>query len=139
MNLSDVNRVRQLLRGLPSVTEEIPFGPDALVYKILGIRMFALLMWNRQPLALNLKCEPNQALILREQYNWVSPGYHMNKQHWNTLTLDVHTPSTAAIPMIHASYQLVAKKLTRANRKKLSYENGLPFEVLMDSLGGDSI
>lgn len=135
MNVNDVSTIRQRLLELPSVTEEMPFGPNALVYKILGIRMFALLMWNRQPLALNLKCEPNQALILREQFDWVTPGYHMNKQHWNTLTLEDHTPDTAVINMIHISYQLVARKLTRVNRRKLAYENGKPFDVLIDSLG----
>ena len=139
MNLSEVRLLRQLLCELPSVTEEMPFGPDALVYKILGLRMFALLMWNRQPLAINLKCDPNQALILREQYDWVTPGYHMNKQHWNTINLGKLTPGEVVIPMIHCSYQLVARKLNGSARKRLAYENGVPFDQLLDSLGRHSI
>ncbi len=139
MILSETDPVRQLLCELPSVTEEMPFGPNVLVYKILGQRMFALLMWNRQPLALNLKCEPNQALILREQYDWVTPGYHMNKQHWNTVSLGRLTPGEIVVSMIHASYQLVARNLTRTDRKRLAYENNMPLDQLLNSLDHHTI
>jgi len=81
--------------------------------------MFALLMWNREPLGINLKCDPNQALILRAQYEAITPGYHMNKQHWNTLLLDGSIPQGALRSMLQTSYTLIASKLTKKERQNL--------------------
>ena len=74
------------------VTEEQPFGPDTLVFKVMG-KMFALVGWQDSPLRVNLKCDPELALTLREQYEAVIPGYHMNKKHWNTMILDGSIPA----------------------------------------------
>lgn len=118
--LTQTRDVRRFLCQMASTSEDMPFGPDTLVYKILGKRMFALLMWNRDPLQLNLKCDPNQALILRQQYAAIAPGYHMNKQHWNTVTLDASLPDELVISMIHNSYTLVANKLSKKDRQQLT-------------------
>ncbi|MDK1023142.1 MAG: MmcQ/YjbR family DNA-binding protein [Gammaproteobacteria bacterium] len=120
-DLTQTRDVRRFLCQMTAASEDMPFGPDALVYKILEKRMFALLMWNRDPLALNLKCDPNQALILREQYAAIAPGYHMNKQHWNTVTLDASLPDALVISMIHNSYTLVVNQLSKKDQKLLGY------------------
>jgi predicted DNA-binding protein (MmcQ/YjbR family) len=134
VNLNKLDTLRSYLKDLPGASEDMPFGPDVLVYKILEKRMFALLMWNQDPLSINLKCDPNQALILRAQYESITPGYHMNKQHWNTLILEGSIPQGALRSMLHASYILVASKLTKKERQKLEYLTGQPFEELVSSL-----
>lgn len=99
-------------------TEETPFGPEALVYKVVG-KMFALVAWEADPLTISLKCEPGQAMFLRDIYPAVRPGYHMNKTHWNTVTLDGTVPDEEVLAMIDDSYDLVVKGLTRAQRDML--------------------
>jgi len=68
----------------PGVTEELPFGENTLVFKVMG-KIFALADMQSQPLSFNLKCDPERAVQLRETYGCVSPGYHMHKKHWNTV------------------------------------------------------
>ncbi len=99
--------------------EETPFGPEALVYKVMG-KMFALVAWEDDPLSITLKCEPGQALLLRDVYAAVRPGYHMNKTHWNTITLDGTIPTAELLGMIDDSYDLVVHSLTRAQREALA-------------------
>lgn len=106
------------LLGKKGATEETPFGPDALVYKVMG-KMFALVAWQEEPLAISLKCEPGQALFLRDIYPAVRPGYHMNKKHWNTVTLDGTIPEHEVKGMIDDSYDLVVKSLPRALKAEL--------------------
>lgn len=99
----------------------MPFGPTALVYKILAAKMFALISWNEDPLRINLKCDPMYALFLREQHAAIKPGYHMNKRHWNTITLDGTIEERKIVSMIEDSYRLVVQKMTRADRRRLLY------------------
>lgn len=98
--------------------KEFPFGPEAAVFKVAG-KMFALIAWTEEPLRINLKCEPDEADFLRTRFSAIGPGYHMNKKHWNTITLDGSIPEDLLIDMIDASYSLVVKGLTRAERQKL--------------------
>jgi len=107
------------LLGRPGVTEETPFGPDALVYKVRG-KMFALVAWNASPLRISLKCRPAHALELRAEYTAVQPGYYLNKQHWNTVTLDGSVPEPVVDQMIDESYQLVVRGLPKQVRAELS-------------------
>lgn len=115
MNLQTITACLLAKKG---ATEETPFGPDALVYKVMG-KMFALVAWEEEPLAISLKCEPGQALFLRDLYPAVRPGYHMNKKHWNTVTLDGTIPEDEVRGMIDDSYELVVKSLTRAMKEEL--------------------
>ncbi len=85
---------------------ELPFGPETLVYKVVG-KMYATIAWQAEPMTLSLKCNPEQALVLREKYLAVNPGYHMSKIHWNTITLDGSIPNQELIAMINESYRLV--------------------------------
>jgi len=100
------------------ITEGFPFGEDVLVFKLNG-KIFLLVLVDEQPLALNLKCDPEQAIEWREQYEAVQPGYHMNKKHWNTVTLDGSIPRQEVLRMIDHSYEQVVKGLKKSDREKL--------------------
>lgn len=115
----DLKELQAYLLNKKAATEETPFGPEALVYKVMG-KMFALVAWQADPLTVSLKCEPGQALFLRDLYPAVRPGYHMNKTHWNTVTLDGSIPESEVLGMIDDSYHLVVNSLTRAQREALA-------------------
>ena len=93
-------------------TEGTPFGPDNIVFKVGG-KMFALLALDEVPTRVNLKCDPDLALELRDRYEQVEPGYHMNKKHWNTVVLDGAIPDGELRKMIDHSYDLVASSLPK--------------------------
>ncbi|MEQ1749847.1 MAG: MmcQ/YjbR family DNA-binding protein [Prosthecobacter sp.] len=104
--------------SLPQVEETTPFGPDILVYKVGG-KMFALAAPEEFPSTVNLKCDPDRAIDLRDRYEDIQPGYHMNKRHWNTLTLEGRLPSKLVRELTDHSYQLVSASLTRKARAEL--------------------
>lgn len=114
----DLKELAAYLLAKKGTAEETPFGPEALVYKVMG-KMFALVAWEDDPLTITLKCEPGQALLLRDVYPAVRPGYHMNKTHWNTITLDGTIPPAELTGMIDDSYNLVVGSLTKALRESL--------------------
>ena len=93
----------------PGAEESTPFGPDVLVFKVGG-KMFALTDPGEYPARLNLKCDPDRAISLRDEYESVLPGYHMNKKHWNTILLDGSLPSPMVRELIDHSYALVVGK-----------------------------
>jgi predicted DNA-binding protein (MmcQ/YjbR family) len=107
--------LRAYLLGKPGAVEDYPFGADALVPKVGG-KMFALLALTADPPRISLKCDPIDAQFLRDQYPAVQPGYHMNKQHWNTVVVDGSIPEPELLRMIDESYRLVVKGLPRAMR-----------------------
>ena len=86
-DLTQLEPLRAYLLAKTGATEERPFGPDALVFKVMG-KMFALVAWQAQPLTISLKCRPHVAEMLRMTYPAVRPGYHMNKKHWNTVDIN---------------------------------------------------
>ena len=102
----------------PAATEGTPFGPDHIVFKVHG-KMFALLGLDEVPTRVNLKCDPDLALELRDRYEQVEPGYHMNKRHWNTVIFDGVIPDAEIKKMIDHSYDLVVESLPKAKRKAL--------------------
>ena len=104
--------------GKAGATESSPFGPDNLVFKVGG-KMFALLALDEIPPAVNLKCDPVRALELRDNYESVKPGYHMNKRHWNTVVMDGSIPDRLLRELIDHSYELVVKSLKMADRNDL--------------------
>jgi predicted DNA-binding protein (MmcQ/YjbR family) len=93
----------------PGVTEEFPFGEDTLVFKVMG-KMFALTNLDGD-WSLNLKCDPERAIELREKYPAIQPGYHMSKVHWNTVMMDGSLSRDFILQLIDHSYQLVVDKL----------------------------
>ncbi len=113
----------------PEAVEDYPFGPEAQVFKIYG-KMFALVFQRRNSsgnplLCLNLKCDPIEALELRDVFACVTPGYHMNKRHWNTVILDGSIPDSEIERMIDNSYFLVAKSLKKTLRTGLEIRHGI--------------
>ena len=112
------NETRCYLLGKPEAREDFPFGPSLYVYKIKG-RMFALIRYVKNTAKINLKCDPQEAMVLRDVFGAVEPGYHMNKAHWNTVTLDGSIPQGEIERMIDRSYELVVKNLTKVEQKHL--------------------
>ena len=102
----------------PGSTEEYPFGEGTLVFKVGG-KMFALTSPENIPPRMNLKCNPERALELRERYDAVQPGYHMNKKHWNTVQFDGSIPHQEIVDLIDHSYDLVVASLPKKVRDTL--------------------
>jgi len=102
----------------PGTTEETPFGPEDIVFKVEG-KMFAIAALMEVPPRVNLKCDPDLALELRDRYEQVTPGYHMNKKHWNTIELSGGIPESEMRKMIDHSYDLVVQSLPKAKRAQL--------------------
>jgi predicted DNA-binding protein (MmcQ/YjbR family) len=103
------------------VTEELPFGPDTLVYKVMG-KAFALCGLDEVPGSCNLKCDPVRAEELREKFSSIIPGYHMNKKHWNTIVWDGNVNDQLILELIDHSYDLVAEGLPLKLRNKIKDE-----------------
>lgn len=114
----NIEEIRQYCIDKKGVTEGLPFGPDVLVFKVMN-KMFALLALEATPHSINLKCEPELALELRAQYPAVKPGYHMNKQHWNTISVDGSFNDSQLREWIDNSYNLIVATLKKADREKL--------------------
>jgi len=112
----DLEQFREYCLTKPGATEDIPFGPDVLVFKVSG-KMFALAALDEVPTTVNLKCDPDLALDLRDRYEQVTPGYHMNKKHWNTVEIEVGIPDVELRKMIDHSYELVIKTLPKSKAK----------------------
>jgi predicted DNA-binding protein (MmcQ/YjbR family) len=108
---------RYCLKKEGNISEEFPFDEYVLVFKVNG-KIFILISTDAHPVTINLKCEPERAIELREQYPSVEPGYHMNKKHWNTVTLDGSIPPKEIFAMIDHSYDLVSKTARLSPRKQ---------------------
>jgi predicted DNA-binding protein (MmcQ/YjbR family) len=102
----------------PGAVEDYPFGDEVAVFKVAG-RMFALVPLGETPGSVSLKCDPGLAISLRARYAGVTPGYHLSKRHWNTVTLDGSVPDEEVLELIDHSYDLVVARLTRAQRDQL--------------------
>lgn len=103
--------------SLPGVTEDFPFGEEILVFKVMG-KMFALCDVDEFE-SINLKCDPVRALELRAAYEEIQPGYHMNKNHWNTIDTQGVLEDEFILELIDHSYKLVVAKLPKKDRSKL--------------------
>ena len=114
----DIASVREYCLIKKGATEELPFGPDTLVFKVQG-KIFLLMGLNTAD-SFNVKCDPEEAVRLREEYNEVIPGYHMNKQHWNTVFLNGRLSDVLLKKMIEDSYSLVVKSLPKKLRETLA-------------------
>ena len=108
--MSDMNhkKVEEYILSMPNARLDYPFGEDVAVYKVSD-KMFALIPEKTKPVRISLKCDPKLAEVLREKYETVMPGYHLNKKHWNTIVLSGQLPWEEVQNLIKHSYQLVAK------------------------------
>ena len=116
----NIEELRDYCLSKPHVKEGFPFGEETLVFKV-GQKMFALAGLESEDPYVNLKCNPEYAIELREKFESVTPGYHMNKKHWNTVRLSQELSNRQIQHFINHSYELVVKSLT----KKVKIELGL--------------
>lgn len=114
----NIEEYRDYCIAKPGVTEGFPFDENTLVFKVMD-KMFALTNINNF-VSVNLKCEPEKAIELREEYEGINPGYHMSKIHWNTISIDSDVPTELLLSLINHSYELVVSKLTKKQRESLS-------------------
>jgi predicted DNA-binding protein (MmcQ/YjbR family) len=116
--------LRRACLAMPGAIEDFPFGPENSVFKVAG-RIFALSPLGRsRPLRISLKCEPGLAEQLRVSHPAITPGYHLNKRHWNTIVLDGSLPDAMVRDMIEDSYDLVVAALPKAKRRALGWTAG---------------
>ena len=117
--MMNVEALREICISLPHVTESFPFDDTTLVFKVGG-KMFAYLDLSTSNNGIALKCDPEQAILLREEWEEVRPGYHMNKKHWNTIQPSARLTTEFMHRWIKHSYMLVFNKLPRATREVLN-------------------
>ena len=112
------DELRRFCLAKPGTIEDFPFGDEISVFRVVG-RIVAISHLGRLPLEVSLKCDPDLARTLRARYPAVRPGYHLNKRHWNTVTLDGSIGRGEIEAMIDDSYDLVVRGLTRKQREEL--------------------
>jgi predicted DNA-binding protein (MmcQ/YjbR family) len=104
----DHKTVEDYILSMPNARLDYPFGEGVAVYKV-GDKMFALISESKIPVSISLKCDPQLAETLRDKYETVMPGYHLNKKHWNTIVLTGQLPWEEVQGLIRHSYNLIAK------------------------------
>ncbi len=114
----DIEFLREYCLKKKGAAEEFPFGDSTLVFKVKG-KIFLLAALDGSPLQFNVKCDPDRAIELREQYDAVQPGYHMNKKHWNTIIVDGSIPLGLLKTMIDDSYELILGSLSKKDRDSI--------------------
>jgi predicted DNA-binding protein (MmcQ/YjbR family) len=114
----ELEELRTHLLAKPGAVQEHPFGPEAMVFKVAG-KMFALIAWEETPLRITLKCDPVEAIALRQQFESIIAGYHMNKKWWNTIYLDGTVPGDDLVRMMDASYDLVLSGLPKKTQAEV--------------------
>lgn len=116
----NIEEFRNYCLSKKGVTESFPFGEQTLVFKVME-KIFALAGLDAHPATANLKCDPERAIELREEYDGlIIPGYHMSKQHWNTVEIEGNLPSKLLLQLIDHSYYLVVKSLTKKLQAELA-------------------
>ncbi len=113
----DRDDLRQMCGAFRGAREDFPFGPEVSVYKVMD-RVFALIPTSGE-LSISLKCDPLRAVMLRETYPAITPGYHLNKMHWNSIDCDGSVPDEEIADLIEHSYALIVGALTRKQRQEL--------------------
>lgn len=119
----DASELRRWCLHHAGAIEDFPFGPEHSVFKVAG-KMFALSTLERAPLEVSVKCEPELADQLRHTYRAIRPGYHLNKRHWNTITLDGSLSDQLVRDLIEDSYDLVVSALPKRMRQQLGWAPG---------------
>ena len=125
----DAGELRRWCLAQPGAVEDFPFGPGPSVFKVGG-KMFAISALDRAPLEVSVKCEPELAVSLRHSYPAIRPGYHLNKRHWNTITLDGSLPDQLVRDLVEDSYDLVVSALPKRQREQLGWEPEAPPRVM---------
>jgi len=118
MSSVDATELRGWCLARPGAIEDFPFGPEHSVFKVGG-KMFAISALERAPLEVSVKCEPDLAVELRNSYAAIRPGYHLNKRHWNTITLDGSLPDQLVRDLVEDSYDLIVSALPKRVQRAL--------------------
>ena len=116
-------QARSYFLSLPEAIEDFPFRPETPVFKIKN-KMFGFLRYKEGVGYINLKCRPEEAMVMRDIFESVIPGYHMNKEHWNTVILNGEVPQEEIESMINTSYSLVVQNLKKSDRLSLEIKYG---------------
>jgi predicted DNA-binding protein (MmcQ/YjbR family) len=114
----NIESLREYCMAKKGAEETLPFGPDTLVFKVGG-KMFLIAGLEYSPMQFNVKCEPEKAIALREQYTCIIPGFHMSKSHWNTVIADGTLTTKQLHDMIDDSYQLIISGLSKKLQQEL--------------------
>ena len=114
----NIEEFREYCIAQKGVCEELPFGPDTLVYKVMG-KIFALTGLDSEIFTVNMKCNPDRAIELREEFDYIMPGYHMSKIHWNTVNAEL-CPTKQLKELIDHSYDMVVKSFTKKQRDEFA-------------------
>jgi len=118
----DIEAIREYCLSKKGVSESFPFDESVLVFKVLD-KVFALVNIDQRPWSVNLKCDPEKAIEYREQHAEITPGYHMNKKHWNTVLFESGLENKLLVNLINHSYELVVSKMTKKNQQLLKTMN----------------
>ena len=118
----NLEQIETIFMGKQGATKDFPFGEETIVFRVMD-KMFGLISLKTTPLNINLKCDPNDAIAYRDIYECVNPGYHMNKKHWNTITLDGTIKEEILKDMVNESYDLIVSKLTKKQKEELFFNN----------------
>jgi predicted DNA-binding protein (MmcQ/YjbR family) len=116
----DARELRAWCLRQPGAREEFPFGPETAVFKVSG-KIFAISRLDDASLGVSVKCEPDLAVALRETYPAITPGYHLNKRHWNSIAIDGSLPDQLVRDLVEDSYDLVVSALPRRVREELGW------------------
>ena len=120
----DATAVRSLCSGFPGAVEELPFGPETNVFKVAG-KIFAIVPLGAEPpLRISLKCDPELVPELRAAHAAIDGGYHLDKRHWNTVTLDGSLPEPFVRDLVEDSYDLVVSGLPKRVQAELGWSRG---------------
>ncbi|WP_339923861.1 MmcQ/YjbR family DNA-binding protein [uncultured Cyclobacterium sp.] len=114
----NIETFREYCLSKPGVTEDTPFDHNTLCFRI-GNKIFAILDIDKFE-SVNLKCDPEQAVLLREKHDGIRPGYHMNKKHWNTVSCDGRVPSPLMLELVDHSYSLVYSSLPKKLKEEIN-------------------
>jgi len=115
----NIESIRKFCLSKPEVIEDFPFGVSTLVFKVCG-KIFLLASLDEIPIRINFKCDPENAIELRERYDSVLPGYHMNKTHWNTVIIDGSVPAKEILSWVTDSYILVVNSLRKEEMERIN-------------------
>lgn len=113
----NIEQIREYCLALNGATEDMPFGDDTLVFRVMN-KIFVLVNLEGE-IRVNLKCDPSRAIDLREEHPAIIPGYHMNKLHWNTIIMDGSLKKELITSLIDHSYQLITESLSKAKKVEL--------------------
>jgi predicted DNA-binding protein (MmcQ/YjbR family) len=119
----DAGALRSLCLGFAGAVEERPFGPETTTFKVAG-KIFAISALEREPLQVSLKCDPELVPDLRAAHAAIAPGYHLDKRHWNTVTLDGSLRDAFVRDLVEDSYDLVVSKLPQRVQRELGWAPG---------------